>query len=156
MGFRHLIYCFLFALFACTAVAQPVPVKLRFLSGYNLSPKVQLQTGANFFVITKQKIFDKTFSIDKGTPPLPGAPDFKKEIVIVMAANPTERITKMAFTGAMRAGNFIEVYCSYKKTITPLTYTEYPILVATLPIIPDVNEIRFYQGSNELAILKTK
>lgn len=156
MGFRHLIYCFLFSLFAFTATAQPVPVKLRFLSGYNLSPKVLLQSGANFFVISKQKVFDKTFGIDKGTPPLPNAPDFKKEMVIVMAAMPTERITKMAFTGATRAGNFIEVYCDYKKTVTPLTYTEYPILVATLPVIPGVSEIRFYQGDNELAILKTK
>ncbi|PZF71364.1 hypothetical protein DN068_18905 [Taibaiella soli] len=137
-------------------MAQPVPVKLRFLSGYNLSPKIPLQSGANFFVITKQKVFDKTFGIDKGTPPLPNPPDFKKEMVIVMAAMPTERITKMMFTNATRAGNYVEVYCNYKKTITPLTYTEFPIVVATLPIIPEVNEIRFYQGKDELAILKTK
>lgn len=153
---------FLFITFTITSLfqdhlyAQPTPVKLRILSGYNIAPKILLQNGANFFVITKQKMFDKTFGIDKGTPPLPEPPDFNKEIVIVMAGQPTTHETVTQFTGAMHAGSFIEVYCNFKRTITPLTYISYPLVVAALPKMADVNEIRFYEGSKEQTRIKTK
>lgn len=131
-------------LFCVQLQAQPTAVPLRRMTGYNLSPRVEVQKGLNFWVLTSQKKFDKLFGIDKGTPPLPDAPDFSKEIVVVMAAPPTKKQMTIQFTGAMRAGSFIEVYCS-SETDRPLTYTMYPIIVAAIPRIADVNTINYYE-----------
>ena len=143
-----------FLLLLCGSLrAQPTPVKLRMLTGYTVDPKTMLENGLNFWVLTSQKKFDKLFGIAKGEPPLPCAPDFSKEMVVVMALPPTQSEIVMKYNSAMRAGSYIEVYCSVKKTI-PLTYTMYPLVVAAIPRIPGVNTINYYEDHKLIGTAK--
>lgn len=135
--------------------AQPQPVKLRMMTGYTIDPKTLMENGLNFWVLTGQKKFDKLFGIIKGEPPLPDAPDFSKEMVIVIAMPPTKSEIRMKYINAMRAGNYVEVYCDIKKTI-PLTYTMYPVVVAAIPRIPGVNTINYYENGKLIGTAKTQ
>ncbi|XZF14395.1 hypothetical protein ACTHGU_21645 [Chitinophagaceae bacterium MMS25-I14] len=132
-----------------------MPVKLRGLTGYSISPKTMLKPGANYFVITKQQLFDKIMGIDKGTPVLPGAPDFSREWVIVLATPLSRTQVNMQLTNAVRAGNFIEVYCKHHKA-TPLTYTQHPIVIAAIPKPEGVKEVRFYTENKQDAVITVR
>jgi hypothetical protein len=144
----------LFLIVVCGRLyAQPQPVKLRPMTGYNIDPKTSLANGLNFWVLTGQKKFDKLFGIAKGEPPLPDAPDFSKEVVVVIALPPTRSEVQLKFLSATRAGNYVEVYCTVKKTI-PLTYTMYPLVVAALPRIPGVNTINYYEDGKLIGTAK--
>jgi len=146
---------FICLLVMCSGLhAQPQPLKLRPMTGYNIDPKTIMDNNLNFWVLTGQKKFEKLFGI-KDVPPLPDAPDFRKEMVVVMALPPTQTEVQLKFNGAMRAGNYVEVYCTVKRTI-PLTYTMYPIVVAAIPRIPGVNTINYYEDGKLLGTAKTQ
>ena len=121
--------------------AQPREVHLRPLDGYFLDPKVPLKEGPNFFIIRDRNKFIKYF----GRVSKPDTPNLRFNQVIVMALPPTDKQARIAFMPkAMRAGNYIEVYCIVEENKYPLTYTSYPIVLAEIPKYFGVSKVNFY------------
>lgn len=130
--------------------AQPIYFKLRPMEGYNLDPKIKLEKGLNFFVISDRRNFIKHFGwINK-----PDTPRFDYEHVLVMAMPPTNTQAFLNFEkDAAKAGNYIEVYCGVKKDKHEIPYTEYPIVVAAIPKYFHVNQVRFYENDRKKKML---
>ncbi len=139
-------------LFPACVFSQPQSFEMRPLEGYYLDAKIPLKKGLNFFVISDQKTFTKYFgNIHKAD-----APRFDFEHVLVMAMPDTKKqmILEIA-PNAVKAGNYIEVYCSAKKKNKhTLTYFDHPIVVIAIPKYFSVNEINFYD-KEELKLLES-
>jgi hypothetical protein len=140
---------------AGAALAQPKDIILKHLDGYFLAGRNELDRGLNFFVITKAKQFDKMFGVAKTMNNTIEYPDFKKEMVLMIALPQTNKETSIEYINAIRAGNFIEVYFKVKRSY-PLTYTIQPLALAIVPEYPGVNTVKFYNGKKLVKIEKMK
>ena len=151
MKLRYLATYILLCL-ALAVNAQPTDVTLKTLTTYTLSNHVTLENGVNFMVISKEKMFNKTFGVVK---PADGVnyPDFEKEIALVLAMEPTTKETKLEFKHIIKAGDFIEVYYDEHKSY-PLTYTIQPLAIAVVPKYKGVNTVKFYEGKRLVKTLK--
>jgi hypothetical protein len=129
-----------------SAKAQPQWFKIRPLEGFFLDNKVPLKKGLNFFVIRDRKKFISWFGqINK-----PDTPNFDYVNVVVMALPPSKKYSQIGFyPNAAKAGTFIEIYCSVDKNQFELTYTAYPIVVATIPKYFSVTKVNFYNAEDK-------
>ncbi len=88
---------------------------------------------------------DKMF----GTTTRADTPDFKREWMLIMALPESKKESKLSFDRiSMKAGNFIEVYYTIKRNLYPLTYKQYPIIVAVIPKNRAIKYINFYELSS--------
>src|SRR3989442_701763 len=118
-------YFSIFLFLSLSARAQPTEVKVKLLEGYYIIGGNMLKPGLNCMVITERKTFNKLF----GETIRPDTPDFNKEWMLVLALPAGWKENKLAFEKiSVKAGNFIEVYCSVKRNEYPLTYLSYPII----------------------------
>ncbi len=138
-----------------SSYAQPVDVIVKRLTGYFLANRTELDNGMNFFLISKAKQFDKMFGVAKTMSNKIDYPDFKKEIVLVLALPETKKETTIEYVSAVKAGNFIEVYYKVKRSF-PITYTIHPLALAIVPRYPGVNTIKFYEGKKLVRVEKVK
>jgi len=129
------------SLFTMAAYAQPQQFKIKPLEGFFLDGKVPLEKGPNFFVIKDRKKFISWFGhINK-----PDTPNFDFVNVVVMALRPTKKQAQIGFyPNAVKAGNYIEIYCTIEENKFPLTYTAYPIVLASIPKYFSVTKVNFY------------
>jgi hypothetical protein len=142
-------------LFCICCYAQPVDVIIKPLTGYFLADRTALGKGMNYFVITKENQFNKTFGMAKTMSNRIDRPDFKKGMVITLALPETKRETTIEYISAVKAGNFIEVYYKVKRSY-PITYTIQPLALALVPKYPGVNTIKFYEGKKLVRVEKIK
>lgn len=135
-----LVFC------VASAKAQPQWFKIKPLEGFFLDSKVPLKKGLNFFVIRDRKKFISWFGqINK-----PDTPNFDYDNVVVMALPASKKYSQIGFyPNAAKAGNYIEVYCSIDKNQFELTYTAYPIVVATIPKYFSVTKVNFYDAEDK-------
>lgn len=140
------MFIIIFLLGAGRCIAQPLTFQPRMLEGFYLDQKIPLKKGLNFFVITDRREFYKYFGkINK-----PDTPRFEFEDVIVMAMRPQNRQSFLSFApDAMKAGNYIEVYCNAKHDKHKIPYTCYPIAVAAIPRYFSVTAINFYNNEKK-------
>lgn len=126
--------------------AQPQPIELRILQGYYANEKLKLDDGVNYIVFSKERDFERYFGhIEKED-----QPNFDFEYVIVMLTKPTKEQYFLSFKPAgMKAGDFIEVYCSVKYDKHELTYYDHPIAIAAIPKYFAVTKINFYNDDEK-------
>lgn len=119
---------------------------------YFLSPGI-LKKDFNFFVIRDKRKFVRLFgNIHKAD-----TPDFSREQVIVLAMPPEKKESTLHFapTG-MKAGHYIEIYCSYELRKHRLTYLLQPITVAAIPRFIQVREVHFYDEVKKKLLKKVR
>ncbi len=133
---------FTFCLLHFALSAQPVQVQIRPLRDYYFTGDgSQLKPGINCFAITDRQQFNKFF----GKTNRPDTPAFASEIMLVMLMRESKQDSKLSFDKVdMKAGNFIEVYCSSKINKGKLTYTTYPIAVCAIPKYKGITKLNFY------------
>lgn len=128
-------------------MAQPIKFQPRIMEGYYLDQKIPLKKGINFFVIADRRAFYKFF----GKLNRPDTPSFDYENVVVMAMRPQNRQWFLSFSpNAIKAGNYIELYCNERHDKHKIPYTCYPIAVAAIPRYFSVTTINFYNNKNKL------
>lgn len=135
--------------------AQPSTVKIRPLEGYFILDEHLLEKGINCLVISDRREFIKYFGLVNR----PDTPQFTKEVMIVLALSPTKKQSKISLERAtMKAGDYLEVYCGIQLNLFPLTYTAYPIVAGTVPRLPGITTINFYnqKGMKQMASLPVK
>ncbi len=145
---------FLF-LFDLPVYGQPKKFKLRPITGFYLDEKIPLEKGFNFKIITNRKDFIKHFGLINK----PDTPNFRIHHVIVMAMPPTKEQWFLNFEDtAVRAGNFIEVYCNTEHDKHKITYFDHPIVTATIPRFFYLNTVNFYDNKTKklLGSIKVK
>ncbi|HRO41688.1 MAG TPA: hypothetical protein PL009_02570 [Flavipsychrobacter sp.] len=121
--------------------AQPREFKLKQLTGFYLDDKIPLEKGLNFKVITNRRDFIKHFGLINK----PDTPNLRFNHVIVLALQPTKEQWFLSFEEtAIRAGNYIEVYCSIKYDKHKITYLDRPIATAAIPKYFSVKTVNFY------------
>ena len=109
--------------------------------GFYLDEKIPLEKGLNFFVLDKRKEFIKHFGLINK----PDTPNFRFHHVIVMAMRPTKEQWFLSFEeDAVKAGNFIEVYCNVRHEKHEITYFDHPIVTAAIPRYFSVRKVNFY------------
>jgi len=142
----RLLLVFTFCLLHFTSSAQPVPIKIKPLRDYYfVGQGIQLKNGINCFAITDRETFHKFF----GKTNRPDTPAFATEIMLVMLMPESKQDAELKFDKVdMKAGNFIEVYCSNKLSKGRLTYSTYPIAVCTIPRYKGVAKLNFYNAGN--------
>jgi hypothetical protein len=142
---------FVIHFFAFGVVAQPQRVLIvRPLINYFMENTVHLNNGMNCFVITKQSDFRKMFGIAKTMDNKIVEPDFAKEDVIVIAMPATNHDMVLTYTDAIRAGDFIEVYCKVQHKKYPLSYEVEHVCAGIIPKYADVKKVRFYDERRKL------
>jgi hypothetical protein len=141
-----ILLAFAFYILPFALQAQPQPVKIRPLRDYYfIGQGMQLKTGINCFAITDREAFDKFF----GKTNRPDTPAFANEIMLVMLMRESKQDSKLMFDRVdMKAGNFIEVYCSANMNKGRLTYTMYPIVACTIPKYKGITTLNFYSSKN--------
>lgn len=133
------------------AYAQPQRVLIvRPLVNYFLENTVQLDNGVNCFVITTQPEFRKMFGMAKTVDNVIVEPDFTKENVIVIAMPATNHDMVITYTDAIRAGDFIEVYCKIQKKKYPLSYEVQHVCAGIIPKYAEVKWVKFYDEKRKL------
>jgi hypothetical protein len=140
---RVLLSLFVFLFFVLSAQAQPTPVKMRPLDTYFYVDKKgdRLKNGVNYFVIDDKKSFEKVFG--KGT--RADTPQFSKEIVIMMVMPSSKMESTLKFERvSMKAGDFVEVYCTQKLNHHKVSYEMNAIAVAAIPRSPGLKKVIFY------------
>lgn len=111
------------------------------MTGFYLDDKIPLQKGLNFKVITNRRDFIKHFGLINK----PDTPNLRFNHVIVMAMPPTKEQWFLSFEDtAVRAGNFIEVYCGIRHDKHDITYLDRPIVTAAIPRFFNVRTVNFY------------
>lgn len=142
---------FVIILSVTTTWAQPQRVIIvRPLLNYFMENTVQLHSGMNCYVITKQADFRKMFGIAKTMDNKIVEPDFEKENVIVIAMPATKHDMIITYTDAIRAGDFIEVYCKIQKKKYPLSYEVEHICTGIIPKYPEIKKYKFYDEKRKL------
>jgi hypothetical protein len=106
-------------------------------------------------VVSKQKEFEKYFGMAKTMNNTIIAPDFTKEVVLMIAMPETRKETVLAFDHANRVGADVNVFFHEKKTY-PLTYTIVPVALAAIPKYDGVTTINFYQDGRMIKSIKIK
>ncbi len=138
-------------LFPAIGFSQPQWVLIvRPLINYFMENSVHLGNGVNCFAITKQADFRKMFGVAKTMDNKIVEPDFDKENVIVIAEPTSNHDMVITFTDAMRAGDFIEVYCKIEKKKYPLSYEVEHVCAGIIPKYPGVKKMRFYDERRKL------
>jgi hypothetical protein len=138
-------------LFSIRGFAQPQRVLIvRPLINYFMENSVHLKNGVSCFVITKKEDFRKMFGVAKTMDNKIVEPDFDKENVIVIAMPATNHDMIMTYTDAMKAGDFIEVYCKIERKKAPLTYEMEHVCAGIIPKYKEVKNIRFYDEKRRL------
>lgn len=133
------------------AYTQPQRVLIvRPLVNYFLENTVQLDNGVNCFAITTQPEFRKMFGVAKTVDNVIVEPDFTKENVIVIAMPATNHDMVITYTDAVRAGDFIEVYCKIQKKKYPLSYEVQHVCAGIIPKYAEVKWIKFYDEKRKL------
>lgn len=134
------------------AMAQPQPIALRMLQGYYANDKLPLDKGVNFYVFSEQRDFEKYFGhIEKED-----MPNFEFEHVVVMLTPPIKEQYFLYFRPtAMKAGNFIEIYCSVKHDKHELPYYDRAIAIAAIPKYYAVTKIKFYTDGRKKKLMKS-
>lgn len=122
------------------------------LHGYHANEKLRLNKGVNYLVFSKEREFEryfgKSFEEDK--------PNFNFEHVVVMLTKPTTDQYFLSFNEeAMKAGNFIEIYCNIHIENHSLPYTDHPIAIAAIPKYFVVEKINFYSAGKKKKLLKS-
>lgn len=147
MDLRKDIFFVLFLLLVGLQLhAQPRKFKLRQLTGFYLDDKVPLTKGFNFMIITNRRSFIKHFGLINK----PDTPNLQYNQVIVMAMPPTKEQWFLSFEDtAVRAGNYIEVYCNVRREKHDITYLDRPIVTASLPKFFSVRTINFYDNKTK-------
>ena len=147
MAMRYIVYFFLLVM-PTVLYAQPTPINVKPLYHYDfVGINIDLKPGVNCFVITNHKQMEKFF----GKTNRPDTPDFSKEQVLVLLVPPAKKDAKLSFDRInMKAGNFVEVYCTTKLNLGRLTYTATPVAVCTIPIYPGVEKVKFYNDDMRL------
>lgn len=142
MRLLTVLYLLLFPLLVTfSASAQPTTVKIRPLEGYFILDEHLLEKKINCLVIDNRKDFIKYFGLVNR----PDTPQFSREIMIVLALEPSKKQSKISLERVtMKAGDYLEVYCGLQLNLFPLTYTAYPIVAGTVPRIPGITTINFY------------
>lgn len=140
------LLAFAFCFLHFTLSAQPQPVKIKPLRDYYfIGQGMLLKSGINCFAITDRETFDKFF----GKTNRPDTPAFVSEIMLVMLMRESKQDSKLSFDRVdMKAGNFIEVYCSSNLNKGRLTYTTYPIAACTIPKYKGITKLNFYNSKN--------
>lgn len=141
MLLKKFIFYILLFLVSIESDAQPLHIKLRFLEGYYANEKMHLKNGVNYMVISNERLFEKYFGkIDKKE-----KPNFDFEHVVIMMMRPTRKQYFLSFNeNAIKAGNYIEIYCNVRKEKHELPYFDHPIAIAAIPKYFSVNKINFY------------
>ena len=121
------------------------------MEGYYLLNSHPAGDKVEFSVISDERSFVKLFGkIDKDD-----YPNFDFEHVLVMAMQPTTKQYFLRFDEmAVKAGDFIEVYCSVRKEKHKLTYLDQPIAVAAIPKYLRLSRVDFYD-TNTKKLLKS-
>ena len=141
-------------LFSClTGYTQPQQIKLRMLIGYHANEKLKLHKSVNYLVFSKEREFERYF----GKSFKENKPNFDHEHVIVMLTEPTREQYFLSFAEtAVKAGNFIEIYCNVNKEKHLLPYTDHPIAIAAIPKYFSVNRIDFYSNEKKKLLKRVK
>lgn len=143
---KTLLYILTAFFFATQLYAQPQAIELRVLQGYHANNKLKLDKGVNYLIFSKQRDFERYFGKIKRE----DMPNFEFEHVIVMLTAPTKEQYFLSFQPkAMKAGYYIEVYCSVKYDKHELTYFDHPIAIAALPKYFAVTQINFYSDGKK-------
>jgi len=140
---RALLTLTLIVLFTTLINAQPVPVKMRPLSSYYYVEKggEKLKNGVNYFVIDDRKSFEKMF----GRMNRADTPQFSKEIILMMVMPASKKESTLKFERvSMKAGDFVEVYCSQNLNHHKVNYEMNAIAVAAIPKAPGIKKVIFY------------
>lgn len=147
--YKIIFIVFCFVLSSIQLCAQPIYVSLRPLSGYFIQERFQLKDKINYMVIENDRQFNRMFGKIKKN----GAPNFELERVIVIACPPTQKQVIIGlYPKVAKAGNFMEVYCTYKEKHEKLPYTAYPVVLAAVPIYFAVRQFKFYDEESRKLI----
>lgn len=122
--------------------AQPTPVEIRQLSNhYYIGTRQQLKDGVNCFVIDNRKDYEDFF----GKTDRADTPKFSKEIMLVLLMPASKKESHMAFKKVdMKAGDFVEAYCSLDLNKGKTPYEAYPIATCAIPRYKGVKKVNFY------------
>jgi hypothetical protein len=133
----------LFLLISQYAIAQPKSVEVRRLESYFFAgDNKELKSGVNYIVVTDRKQFEKLFSSLQRA----DTPDFSKELMLVMVMPSSRKESRLYFKSvSVKAGNFIEVNCTFDMNVQPLTYYTNPIAVCVIPRYPSIQKVNFYE-----------
>lgn len=140
---RYFFLMVLTILFSTTSYAQPQKVGItKMQDHYFVGNEDDLEKGINCFVITERKEYEKFF----GTTSRPDTPKFQSEWMLVMVMPMTHWESDLSFNRiSVKAGDFIEVYCSMDTRKHPLTYEYNPIAAVVIPKHDNVNKVDFYE-----------
>jgi hypothetical protein len=148
--YRHLV-TLIFVIGFYTAEAQPQRVIIvKPLLNYFINNTVHLTSGMNVFIITKQSEFRKMFGMAKTMDNKIVEPDFTKEDVIVIAEPATNHDMVITYTDAIRAGDFVEVYCKIEKKKYPLSYEVQHMCLGIIPKYNEIKWVKFYDQRRKL------
>ncbi len=145
------MFCALLLLAVFSAKAQPTQVIIiRPLQNFFLDDRVKVDDPHYCRVISKRSDFIKTFGIAKTGTNKVELPDFTKDNVIMLALPASEKDVYLTYTNAIKAGDFIEVYCKINKSRAPLTYTQQHVVLGIIPKYTGLHTIRFYDQRRHL------
>ena len=135
------IFVFLFLLMVLKTGAQPLPLPLRHLREYYYTGgKSLLKNDVNCFVISTHKELKKILGVINRT----DSPDFSKEVVLVVMMKQTSWNATVSINRCIKAGGFIEAYCTIDEGRHTMTYKIYPIDICIIPKYPGIHRIDFY------------
>lgn len=153
---KPMLATLLLLILTLTATAQPQPARLQKLGNYWLSAKAQVDDkDATYFVISRQKDFNKLFDLDKNY--TSDSINFTTHVVLAIILPETDISTRIGISNAIQAGDFMEVYCDTKTdNHIPLGYTGQPLLLALAPRGANLQQVRFYKRGKLEATVRVK
>jgi hypothetical protein len=145
----------LISLISACRITQPIPSSVAIvpLNNYFIKNTPALLEDVNYMAFTSPTAFYNMFGIAKTMENEVRQPNFDGQIVVAIAMKPTNRNVTIRFSKAEINGRHLNAFYTVTESNTPLSYTQTPLAVATVPKGLDVKEIQFYLKENKVAIV---
>lgn len=142
---------FITFIFACATANKAVPSAIGFvtLRNYLLNPDSSFQDDIHYTFIGNAEAFYKMFYMTKVSATTAVIPDFESQSVIAIILKPTEKVVSVAINKAEIAGNELHIYYTITDTTSWKTYSQTPMVVATVPKTTNVKQVSFYRDNNK-------
>lgn len=140
---------FIAFIFACATTNKAAPSAIGFvtLHNYLLNPDITFKNDINYTFIGNENEFHKMFYMTKVSAQTAIVPDFSSQSVIAIILKPTEKVVSVTINKAEIAGNELRVYYTITDTTSWKTYSQTPMVVATVPKSASVKQVSFYRGN---------
>ncbi|MCW3108738.1 MAG: hypothetical protein JWQ09_3244 [Segetibacter sp.] len=137
---------FITFIFACSAAkrATPSAIGVVTLHNYLLNPDVSFNDDIHYTFIGDANEFHKMFYMTKVSPGTAIVPDFESQSVVAIILKLTEKVMSVDINKAAITGNELKIYYTITDTTSWKTYSQTPMVIATVPKNTSVKRVSFY------------